>query len=257
MELAALSCVCAGCAGLSAREPTVSPEAEPGQARESADALMARGVSLAQGGSCERAIAEGFGPAAAAYEAIIREELGPGRPRFEVARAPSGASSAAVSGAGDDGGPAVVRSPLPDAIYLHAFCLVALGRYVEAERKLELALAYTRDDVVYLSELGHLLHLRKDWEGALEVYRRALANAEELERSGHFGDDGRIVLEPLSSWMARALRGQGFSLIELGRFDEAEQVYRRALEIDPNDPIAAHELGAIEERRQGRGRSRR
>jgi tetratricopeptide (TPR) repeat protein len=51
--------------------------------------------------------------------------------------------------------------------------------------------------------------------------------------------------------LAISLRGQGFSLIELERLDDAESAFRRALEIDPTSQIALNELRYIAHLRKG------
>jgi Flp pilus assembly protein TadD len=50
--------------------------------------------------------------------------------------------------------------------------------------------------------------------------------------------------------LGRALRGKGFVLVELGKLDEAEAMYRRCLAIDPADTKAANELRYVQSRRQ-------
>lgn len=42
-----------------------------------------------------------------------------------------------------------------------------------------------------------------------------------------------------------ALRCQGYTLVELHRYDEAEKRYRDALALNANDAVAQHELGYI------------
>ncbi len=46
-----------------------------------------------------------------------------------------------------------------------------------------------------------------------------------------------------------ALRCQGYALVELHRYDEAEKRYRDALTLNANDAIAQHELGYITQQR--------
>ena len=49
-----------------------------------------------------------------------------------------------------------------------------------------------------------------------------------------------------ASVVAWALRQQGYVLIELGRLNEAQAVYRRSLELDPNNETAGNELEYID-----------
>jgi len=46
------------------------------------------------------------------------------------------------------------------------------------------------------------------------------------------------------------LRGKGFVYTELGRFDEAEEMYRSCLQLDPGDEVAAGELEYVINSRQ-------
>jgi hypothetical protein len=45
--------------------------------------------------------------------------------------------------------------------------------------------------------------------------------------------------------LLRAKRGIGYSLIELGMLDDAEQQYNECLSIDPNDEKSKHEIQYI------------
>jgi len=133
-------------------------------------------------------------------------------------------------------------------MYLQAFCLVDAGRSTEAVALLERALTLIPDDVVYACELGHVRQEEGRFEEAMTIFRGALENARTLERSGALS---RALLfgQPLGWWTRRALRGVGFSLIELGRLPEADAVYRQVLVIDPTDERAIQELQLIATRR--------
>ena len=68
-----------------------------------------------------------------------------------------------------------------------------------------------------------------------ESYRQAASVAE-------LGSDEAKKSEDLS----RAWRGEGFCLTEQGKLDEAETLYKRCLEANPNDTKAKVELQYIE-----------
>jgi len=53
-------------------------------------------------------------------------------------------------------------------------------------------------------------------------------------------------------YRAMALRGMGFSLIELQRLDEAEKLFRESLEIEPGNKVAINELAYIRGQRGAR-----
>jgi tetratricopeptide (TPR) repeat protein len=86
----------------------------------------------------------------------------------------------------------------------------------------------------YLSELGHIHQTNREWSKALETFDRAIEGARTLhDQASH------------SEILRRALRGRGYSLIEMGRLDEAEKVYAECLGLDPDDRTAQGELKYI------------
>lgn len=85
-------------------------------------------------------------------------------------------------------------------------------------------------------EKGYILGRLERHEEALQCYLRA-GTARDWSPT---------------SYIARALRGQGVELIDLGRLDEAEDVLRRALELEPESDVARNELEYIEELRRQR-----
>lgn len=127
------------------------------------------------------------------------------------------------------------------AQYLKGYALVELKRISEARRALERAIELAPANAQFRSELGHTYQIDKSWTKALEVFT-------EAERVTEFSLDDEKVRH-----QTRALRGQGFALIEMGRLDEAEARYRRCLALDANDQVAQMELRLIESLR-ARGR---
>jgi tetratricopeptide (TPR) repeat protein len=79
-------------------------------------------------------------------------------------------------------------------------------------------------------EKGFLLNRLGRHEAALECYRTAATIRDWTPE---------ILI-------ARALRGQGSALIELERFDNAQQAYRKSLEFDPESEVARQELQYID-----------
>lgn len=79
-----------------------------------------------------------------------------------------------------------------------------------------------------LIEQGYALNAMGKHEQAVGVYRKAYAVSARYPSQQPF--------------QATALRGLGFSLIELRRLDEAEEAYRDSLKFDPASPVAANEL---------------
>jgi len=85
-------------------------------------------------------------------------------------------------------------------------------------------------------EKGYILGQLERHEDALECYVRAVSVRDWAP----------------ASYTARALRGQGVQLIDLERLDEAEDVLRRSLELEPDSEVAQHELEYIGNLRQQR-----
>lgn len=123
-----------------------------------------------------------------------------------------------------------------EALSRKAFILSAQREFDKALELLRLEAKAAPYAAAPYTERGYVLNgLRKPRE-ALEAYRHGLALAREFESSK--------AEEPV------ALRGIGFTLIELGDLDQAESMFRESLEIDPGNKLALNELGYIEHLRR-------
>lgn len=85
------------------------------------------------------------------------------------------------------------------------------------------------------AERGYILNQLGKPEEALAAYQRALALATRYRTQQPFH--------------AASLRGIGFSLIELQRWDEAEKTFQDSLKIEPENKVALSELAYIREMR--------
>jgi tetratricopeptide (TPR) repeat protein len=106
---------------------------------------------------------------------------------------------------------------------------VAEDLFQNAIQCIESGLALEPDHPLLWISKGFALNRLGRYEDALEVYRTA---------------------EVIRSWApptvaARALRGQGSSLIDLNRFNEARAAFERSLELDPGSEVARRELEYI------------
>lgn len=123
------------------------------------------------------------------------------------------------------------------ALYLKGYALVDLGRVAEAkaiyERLLVLAPRYAQ----YQTEYGQLIRLEKDWPRMLAICTKA----------GEAAAIADPAIRPMQQ--GAALRCQGYALVELHRYDEAEKRYRDALALNANDAVAQHELVYIAQQR--------
>lgn len=142
--------------------------------------------------------------------------------------------------AAKDKTPAVVYGPAwCDAYFLRGYALIELGRTGEARAALERAVQLAPREAHYRSELAELYAREKNWNDALAAFDVSAKVAEES-----------VDQQRKNAELGRALRGKGFVLVELGRLDEAEAMYRRCLEIDPADRKATNELRYVQQRRQ-------
>ncbi len=245
----------------SSQEPPIPPPD-----RTDAGSLLDYGFALMRRQRCAEAIRDGLDPAIAIYEGNRAEGTVYAAGRTPgagivfgllaaVQRQPEGSSGGVIALVGPD---------WPDAYYLRAYCQVELGDWEGAERSLRKALEFIHDDPVYLCELGHVYQEHhRNWPMSLDFFRQAQASADtmwEHPQSGPTAENPEglpMPFGPLSHWRRRARRGVGYSLIELGRLDEAEQLYRELLEMDASDETSRGELEYIRQlRARGGGAGR-
>jgi len=122
------------------------------------------------------------------------------------------------------------------AYFLKAYALQELKNTTLAKNVLEQALKLSPSNSKYLSEMGHILHIEKNWNRALQIYSSA--------------EKAALFFSPQSKKqkeLLRAKRGIGYSLVEMKRLREAEKVYLEILQINPNDKIAKQELKYLQE----------
>lgn len=128
-----------------------------------------------------------------------------------------------------------------DAWYVKSYALTELHRTAEATSALDKAIALSPSFAHYLSERGYLYQLAKDWPHALDSFKAAeesvkLLADRDVQRHEH----------------TRALRGQGYALVELGDLDAAAQKYHQSLALDPDDKASSQELDDIKDRQSKR-----
>lgn len=128
----------------------------------------------------------------------------------------------------------VVSSNYADAYYMRSYALVELRRIAEAEQSLQKAIELSPENAQYLGELAYLLQLEKKWEASLALFGRA------AEAARVYSPEELKVGET-----TRALRGQGYCLVEMGRWADAEAKYQECLKLNPNDRASQGELKYI------------
>jgi len=121
-----------------------------------------------------------------------------------------------------------------EALYHKAYAEVEFKNYEKAKGLLEKTIELSPYNPGYLSELGHIFQIEKNWDKSLEIYNKAKEYAEEFSP------------ESVKNYeLGRALRGMGYTLVEMGRLDEAEEIYKKCLQINSNDRSALNELEYI------------
>ena len=140
------------------------------------------------------------------------------------------AAEAASKGIADKSGAIVISSTWSNAYFMKGYALQDLGRIAEAKLTVKLAIDLSPWNSQYLSELGDIYQLEKNWPKAKEAFEAAEEHAQLSPDEAKAGE------------LARARRGLGYVFVELGQLDEAEKKYQQCLAADPKDTKAAREL---------------
>jgi len=192
------------------------------------DAKLGEIVQLIQGGQPQQAV-DKLNPLLADYE---RRYAGQPRPLCDVEPAETKAY-AGVAGKDytlADGGWCI-------ALWAKGFALIDLKQLDAAVPFLERSVALAPFHPHYLSELGYAYQAQKSWQRSYDFYARAADSA--LRQEG----------ERRNKSLRRAWFGMAFDMIEMGRLDDAEKLFRKCLEVSPNDEAVKSELRYIEEQR--------
>lgn len=128
----------------------------------------------------------------------------------------------------------VVDIVCSDVYYLQGSIALNTGRIRDAEFLLKKAVSMAPMNSMYLSALGHIYQVRRDWNQALDYFTQA--------------EDAAPTYSPdvlKASEFVRAKRGIGFNLIQLGKLNEAEVKYKECLALNGGDKSAKDELEYI------------
>jgi tetratricopeptide (TPR) repeat protein len=123
-----------------------------------------------------------------------------------------------------------LSSTWSDAYFMKGYALQELGRMAEAKSAVQQAVELSPWSSHYLSELGNIYELEKNWAKAKEIF-------EAAEEHAPLSPD-----EAKAAELGRARRGIAYVLVELGQLDEAEKKYQQCLKDNPNDTKATAEL---------------
>ncbi len=192
--------------------------------------LLREGEALLAKKKRKKAIFNAFNPVIRDYETIYANT----NKRIYTARTQEEYTFYMLSAKNEDKSALLLSDTWSMAYYLKAYALLELNEVELAKKTILKALALAPSNAKYLSEMGHIYHLRKDTKKALQSYLLA-------EKSAKLFSPEHLKKEEL----LRAKRGIGFSYIELNQLDKAERVYKEVLSINPKDKIAKKELNFI------------
>ena len=122
-----------------------------------------------------------------------------------------------------------------DATFHKGSGYVELKELSKAKKWIKKAIKLLPKASTYVSELAFIYQLEKNFIKALEVYKKA----EDIAREN-------LDYHENQRGLSRAIRGEGYILIEMNRLKEAKEYFNKALKINPNDGSALHELKYIE-----------
>jgi tetratricopeptide (TPR) repeat protein len=195
--------------------------------------LLMEGRDLIEAAKPQEAI-DSFEQVIAAFET----KYGKSKKRIYCARSPAETLMYVAAAASENQDAEVLTSEWADAYFLKGYALLELGRVSAARELLERALGLSPFNAQYQSELAYTYQTEKNWTEALAQY-------ESAAEAANFSPEEAKVAD-----QTRALRGQGYALIEMGKLDEAEKKYKECLELDSNDRGAMGELQYIEQLRR-------
>jgi tetratricopeptide (TPR) repeat protein len=226
MFLAVLILLLTACAAAPAKQ-TIAAE-EPRLSAD--DQLIHKGAELVAAGSIKQALDDYFDPVAERCEALQKASKG----KIFSSRSSVESLYYMVSSAANNMDAEAQSPTCGQAFYYKGYASLDLGQPEDAMRFIQKSIEWSPVNSRYLSELGHLHQLNKDWKKSLETFQQSEEYAETFSPDNAKKDE-----------LARAKRGVGFNLIELGRLDEAEAKFKECLALNKADKTALNELEYI------------
>jgi len=225
-----------------ASEPGIQAELPAARIQQ----LLDSGIGALNKGNPETAIREYFEPVIQSFQSRYAQS----DKRVFSARSPAesllylaSAAASAKDGKAEKRDAIVVSGAWSDALHLEGFALIELERFDEAKVALRRAIEIAPLFAPAWNELGAVLQVEKDWPAALAAYTSAAEGANIMANDNPAWKNAQL---------SRALRGQGYVLVETDRLDEAEALYKRCLEINADDATAKTEIRYIAQLRSKR-----
>lgn len=236
LPLVLMSLVLAGCATAPAPASNASSSAmlAPRADEQAYVQMLSQGMEALPSDGANKTIERYYDPVLAEFQ----KRFGDAKEKLYSARTLQEALLYMALSAARSEDALVISSLWSEAHYLKAFAYLEVGKVDEAKVWMDKALAMSPENATYLAERGYIDHIEKNWAHALTLFEKAESSAQHMSPEN----------EKNQEWL-RALRGSGYSLIELGRLDEAERKYQQCLKLDPKDEKAMNELEYIKELR--------
>jgi len=218
-------------------KPALPAGAASTAAADTGDADVQRvvdGVHMIQSGQIQAAIDGPFN------EVVHRYEAAYGASTKKIFSARGTADALVYSTMGASIKPPVATEVLGPAWAMaywgRAYAYNEMARYDDAIVELNKALALAPYDAQYNIELAFDYQQKRQWATSLELYKTAAAFVDLTAAPG-----------AVANMTCKALRGQGYNLTELHRYDEARAAYRACLEKIPDEPKSLGELKYIDQ----------
>jgi tetratricopeptide (TPR) repeat protein len=193
-------------------------------------ALLEKGVEELQRGNPDKAISYYFDPVIKQYEAKYSND----NRKIYCARTRQESLLYQLQAASESKEAVVIDSAWAQAYYLKGYANIDLCKLDEAKIWINKALALSPSNSIYHSELGQVYQLEKKWPESITIFENALEPAYSASPETNKNIE-----------LLRAKRGIAYSLIELGKLEEAEQQLKECLTIDPNDENSKVEIQYI------------
>lgn len=227
----------AGCASAPPAKVQSKPEAADSieQNRASADVQqVVRGVRMIVAGQIQAAIDGPLDAVVNRYEAKYghRKEI-----YFSARGAGDTLLYAALPAAQKSSRSVVVLGPAWSMAYWgRGYAYNEMARYDDAVVELKKALVLAPFDAQYNVEIGYSYQQLHQWDNSLEHFKTAAAFAPIT-----------VPEDEVAPLTCKALRGRGYDLVELHRYDEARAAYKDCLKLIPGEPKSLGELKYIDE----------
>lgn len=237
-----LSCLFAGTGLVKAqeREGTAGQPAPADKVdQEEMRHLIREGLQLLKSGQPRQAIDNDFDKIIAAYEAAYKH----GKVQVYSIANPAEALAYMAMAAKDGKHAVALDDTWAYALYFKGYALVEVGDLAGGEAVLQQAQAMAPFNPQIMMERANIHKLRKEWPQAMELYQEAAGFASGFARPGLEAD-----------MEAKANHGIAYIDSETGKLDEAEAIYKKCLEKNPQDGYAKNELQYIAEQRAKQAR---